>query len=72
MALMGGVDSVIDRADAGEEEIRRETQRVLKEYGELPHFIPSITYGGPGTIFPHVEPVIIDEVQRYNREHFGI
>ena len=69
MALMGGVDSVIDRTDAGEDEIRREVQRVLKEYGELPHFIPSITYGGPGTIFPHVEPVIIDEVQRYNREH---
>lgn len=72
MALMGGVDSVIDREDAGEEEIRSEVQRVLREYGELPHFIPSITYGGPGTIFPHVQPIIIDEIQRYNHERFGV
>ena len=72
MALMGGIDSVIDRADVTEEEIRRETQRVLREYGNLKNFIPSITYGGPGTIYPDVEKVIIDEIDRYNKEKFGI
>lgn len=71
MALMGGIDSVIDRANATEEEIRAETRRCLSEYGHLPNFIPSITYGGPGTIFPHVEPIIIDEIKRWNSEHFG-
>lgn len=72
MALMGGIDSVIDRADATEDEIRAETRRCLEAYAHLPNFIPSITYGGPGTLFPHVEPIIQDEIRRYNREHFGV
>jgi uroporphyrinogen-III decarboxylase len=71
MALMGGIDSSIDRADAGEEEIRAEVRRACDDYGHLPHFIPSHTYGGPGTIYPHIEPVILDEIDRWNREHFG-
>ena len=72
MALMGGIDSGIDRQDATEEEIRKETRRACDEYGGLGHFIPSITYGGPGTLYPEVEPIIIDEIHRYNKEHFGI
>ncbi len=71
MALMGGIDSVIDRADVSEAEIRTEVKRVCTEYGDLPDFIPSYTYGGPGTIFPEVEPIIVDEIERYNTEHFG-
>ena len=71
LALMGGISSVIDRADSTEEEIRTEVRRALLSYGDLPHFIPSYTYGGPGTIFPHVLPVIHDEIERYNRERFG-
>lgn len=72
MALMGGVDSIIDRADVSEKEIREEVRRVLREYGNLPNFIPSITYGGPGTIYPHVEPIIIDEIHRWNHEICGV
>ena len=71
MLLMGGIDSVIDRPDATEEEIRAETRRACTEYGGLRGFWPGMTYGGPGTIFPHVEPIIIDEIDRYNRETFG-
>ena len=71
MALMGGIDSVIDRADATEAEIRKEVRRACDAYGKLPHFLPSHTYGGPGSIYPHVEPLIIDEIQQYNKEHFG-
>lgn len=67
MALMGGVSSVIDREDSTEEEIRREMRRVLDSYSRLKGFIPSYTYGGPGTIFPHVLPVIHEEIERYNR-----
>ena len=69
MALMGGIDSVIDRQDTTEEEIRQEVRRACDAYGKLPHFIPSHTYGGPGSIYPHVEPIIIDEIERYNQEH---
>ena len=66
MAIMGGIDSVIDRPDSTEDEIRAEARRCLNEYGALPHFIPSVTYGGPGTLFPHVEPIILDEIEKYN------
>ena len=72
MALMGGIDSVIDQPDTTEAEIRAEVRRVCNEYGNLPHFIPSYTYGGPGTLFPHVEPIIFDEIEQYNKERFGI
>ena len=72
MALMGGIDSAIDHKGATEEEIRTEVRRALDAYGKLPHFIPSYTYGGPGTIFPEVQPVIEDEIDRYNKEHFGV
>jgi len=71
MALMGGISSVIDRADATEEEIRQEMHRVLSTYGRLRNFIPSYTYGGPGTIFPHVLPVIHEEIEKFNREQYG-
>ena len=72
MALMGGIDSSVDRADATEEEIRAEVRRACNDYGHLPQFMPCHTYGGPGTIYPHVEPVILDEIDRWNREHFGV
>jgi len=72
MTLMGGIDSIIDRDDASEEEIRAEVRRACDTYGKLPHFMPSYTYGGPGTIFPNVEPIIIDEINKFNKEHFGV
>jgi uroporphyrinogen-III decarboxylase len=72
MLLMGGIDSGIDREDATEEEIRRETRRALNEYGDLKGFWPGMTYGGPGTLFDHVEPTIIDEISKYNQERFGV
>jgi hypothetical protein len=72
MALMGGIDSIIDQSVTTEEDIRAEVRRACDAYGRLPHFIPSYTYGGPGSIFPHVEPIVHDEIERYNRERFKV
>jgi hypothetical protein len=72
MLLMGGIDSVIDREDATEEEIRTETRRACNEYGHLKGFWPGITYGGPGTIYPQVEKIVEDEISKYNMERFGV
>ena len=72
MLLMGGIDSVIDRDDATEDEIRKEVRRACVEYGMLDGFWPGMTYGGPGTIYPEVEKIIIDEIGRYNMERFGV
>lgn len=72
MTLMGGIDSWIDRPNSTEEEIRREVRRVCQTYGPGGHFIPSITYGLPGNLYPHVGPVIADEINRYNHEVYGV
>ncbi len=73
MALMGGISSSIDRADATEEEIRREARRACEAYGDLKMFVPSITYGDPfGTIYPDTAKIAYDEIGRYNKETFGI
>ena len=70
MTLMGGIDSVIDRADAGEKEIREEVRRACMTYGPGGHFIPSLTYGLPGAMFPHLDPIIYDEIDQCSKELF--
>lgn len=73
MTLMGGIDaSIVDRADSTEEDIRKEVRRACETYGPGGHFIPCITYGGPGCLFPHVDPIIDDEIAKYNKEVYVI
>lgn len=72
MAMMGGFDCIIDREDTPEEEIRAEMQHVCRDYGLGGHFIPCITYGPGETIYPHVYPIMRDEIARFNEENFGI
>ena len=70
--IMGGIDSIIDRPDSTEEEIRAEVRKVCETFGPGGHFIPSITYGLPGSLYPHVSPIITDEISKYNKEVYGI
>ena len=73
MTLLGGIDaSIVDRADSTEEEIRKEVRRACQTYGPGGHFIPCITYGAPGCLFKHVDPIINDEIDKYNKETYGI
>ena len=70
MTLMGGLDAaIVDRVDSTEEEIRAEVRRACDAYAPGGHFIPCITYGGPGCIYPHVDKIIDDEIARWNDEH---
>ena len=68
MVLMGGVGAAIDRADSQPEEIRDYVRKVLEECCPGGHFIPSITYGLAGTVFPHVNPIIDEEIIAYNKQ----
>ena len=72
MTIMGGIDSIIDRPDSTEEEIRTEVRKVCEAFGPGGHFIPSITYGLPGSLYPHVSPIITDEISKYNKEVYGV
>ena len=66
LVLMGGIGAAIDRPDSTEEEIRPYVQRALETYCPGGHYIPSITYGIMGTVYPHVDPFIDDEIDKYN------
>ena len=66
MILMGGIGAAIDTPDSTEAEIRDYVSKALNEYCPGGHFIPSITYGLAGSIFPHVDPFINDEIEKYN------
>ena len=68
MILMGGIGAAIDTPDSTEEEIRAYVRDALNRYCPGGHFIPCITYGAPKSVFPHVGPVIDDEIGRYNDE----
>ena len=69
MVLMGGIGAAIDRADAGEEEVREYVKKALHEYCPGGHFIPSITYGLAGAVYKHIDPWIDDEIGKYNEEY---
>ena len=71
MALMGGIDSVIDRIDVPEDEFRAEVRRACREYGPGGNFIPSLTYGLAGALYKHLDPILYDEIEKYNAEEFG-
>ena len=73
MTLMGGIDAaIVDREDSTEEEIRKETRKCLEEYTPAGNFIPCITYGAMGTLYPQADKFIDDEIDRWNKEKFGI
>ena len=66
MVLMGGIGAAIDRPDATESEVRSYVSQALDAYCPGGHYIPCITYGMFGTVYPHVDPLIDDEIDRYN------
>ena len=66
MTLMGGFGAAIDRADAQPEEILAYAGDVLRRCCPGGHFIPSITYGVPGTVFPQVDTCLNQAIDAYN------
>lgn len=69
MIVMGGIDAAkIDFPDATEEAIRAETRRACETYVPGGCFIPAVTGGGPGSINHHIDPIIADEIARFEKE----
>ena len=73
ITFMGGIDAaIVDWPNTPEDVIRGEVRRACQTYGPGGHFMPSLTYGGPGSIYPTVDEIISDEIERYNKEVYGI
>ena len=66
LVLMGGMGAAIDRGDASGEEILAYARKRLKECCPGGYFIPSITYGVPGAVYPHVDRYINQAIDEYN------
>jgi hypothetical protein len=70
MTLMGGIDAaIVDWPNTRGGHPRRGTAR-LRTYGPAGvHTQPNIC--GPGSIYPNVDEIISDEIERYNREVYA-
>ena len=66
LVLMGGIGAAIDRSDATAEEVCDYTRRTLRSCCPGGHFIPSITYGLPGAVYPHIDRYIDETIDAYN------
>ena len=71
LGMMGGVDSIVDQEGVDEAFIRKETRKACDLYGNIKGFWPGMTYGGAGGLFPGVYETVVDEISRYNLDHFG-
>ena len=67
LVLMGGMGAAIDRTDAAPEEIYGYAMDTLRRCCPRGHYIPSITYGLPGAVYPHVDEYIDRAIADYNR-----
>lgn len=67
LVLMGGMGAAIDRTDAAPEEIYGYAMDTLRRCCPGGHYIPSITYGLPGAVYPHVDEYIDRAIADYNR-----
>lgn len=68
--FMGGIDSGIDVKEYDEAQIREEVRRACREYAPGGSFIPSITYGAAGSIFPGVDDIVKNEINKQNATYF--
>ena len=66
LVLMGGIGAAIDRSDATAGEVCDYTRRTLRACCPGGHFIPSITYGLPGAVYPHIDRYIDEAIDAYN------
>lgn len=71
LLLMGGLDAAImDVQDFDETIIRNEVARACREYAPGGSYIPCLTYGGEGSIFPGVNDIIMDEIRKQSPLYF--
>ncbi|MCD8198177.1 MAG: uroporphyrinogen decarboxylase [Lachnospiraceae bacterium] len=71
ISFMGGIENcLVDYEGWTRERIHDVVYKTIDECG-IKYFIPCIAQGGSGSVFPGVYKVMGEEIDRYNREHFG-
>jgi len=74
ISFMGGIDNKqVDFAGWTAGDCRKAAESACDEFGgEMHYFIPCITQGLPGSIYPDVYEALSDELDKINAERFGI
>ncbi|MBQ8974526.1 MAG: uroporphyrinogen decarboxylase [Oscillospiraceae bacterium] len=71
MTFMGEIDNkMIDHPGWTQEDCRKAARDAMDSCG-MKYFIPCITQGGPGSVFPGTYQALWDEIDAYNCEKFG-
>jgi hypothetical protein len=72
ISFMGGIDNKsVDFVGWTQEDCRKAARRAMDRCGSK-YFIPCITQGGPGSVFPGTYMALVEEIDKYSEEKFGI
>jgi len=72
ITFIGGIDNkFVDFEGWTREDCRKAARKLMDECG-VNYFIPCITQGGPGSVYPGAYQVLTEEIDKYNEEKFGI
>lgn len=72
IAFMGGFDGAdYDKPDWNADEIRENVRKFLDE-NSASGFVPCIAQGGPGSVFEGVYETIMETIDDYNEQKFGV
>ncbi|NLM83548.1 MAG: uroporphyrinogen decarboxylase [Clostridiales bacterium] len=73
ITFMGGIDNkMVDYPGWTREASTKAVHETLDVLDSPKYFIPCITQGGPGSVYPGVYEVLTEEIDKYNEERFGI
>jgi CRISPR/Cas system type I-B associated protein Csh2 (Cas7 group RAMP superfamily) len=72
ITFMGGIDNkAVDFTGWTQEDCRKIAREVCDSCGSK-YFIPCITQGGPGSVYPGTYMALTEEIDKYSQEVFGI
>lgn len=72
ISFMGGIDNKsVDFVGWTQEDCRKAARDAIDRNGNL-YYIPCITQGGPGSVFPGTYAALCEEIDKYSEEKFGI
>ena len=72
ITFMGEIDNkFVDHEGWTPEECERVAYECLERVGSTKYFIPCITQGGPGSLYPGAYDALFAGIDKYNIEHFG-
>ena len=72
ISFMGGIDNkAVDFTGWTQEDCRQAARKACDSCGSK-YFIPCITQGGPGSVYPGTYMALTEEIDKYSAEVFGV